>query len=262
MAPSHPLPVPCQWSSRLAATLDHRSTPQLAFLFVEAVWLEFGGPLPAESGRPLRAMDSRPTTPRSRRHQSRPVQLSGLGDLAREFFSRSGRSGHGDPMTASHGSACVCRQDPSQDAPPVTKLIGVGSIGSYFESLSDPRHERNRKHLLVDIAVIAVRGVIRGCDGPTSLTAGPGLAHRGLPSTSRCSTALLLETASVACSWASSPIPSSAASGPGSPTPSRSTEARQGASSRSTARPAAGRAIKPRASGHCTSSAPERARSG
>jgi hypothetical protein len=48
-------------------------------------------------------------------------------------------------------------------------LVDVGSIGSYFESLSDPRHTRNRKHLMVDIAVIAVCGVICGCDGPTAI---------------------------------------------------------------------------------------------
>ena len=53
--------------------------------------------------------------------------------------------------------------------PPVAKLVDVGSIGSYFESLSDPRHQRNRKHLLVDIAVIAVCGIICGCDGPTAI---------------------------------------------------------------------------------------------
>jgi predicted transposase YbfD/YdcC len=51
----------------------------------------------------------------------------------------------------------------------VAKLVDVGSIGSYFESLSDPRHLRNRKHLLVDIAVIAVCGIICGCDGPTAI---------------------------------------------------------------------------------------------
>ena len=28
------------------------------------------------------------------------------------------------------------------------KLINVETIGCYFESLSDPRHLRNRKHLL------------------------------------------------------------------------------------------------------------------
>jgi predicted transposase YbfD/YdcC len=51
----------------------------------------------------------------------------------------------------------------------MAKLVDVGSIGSYFESLSDPRHLRNRKHLLVDIAVIAVCGIICGCDGPTAI---------------------------------------------------------------------------------------------
>src|SRR6478736_3451532 len=52
---------------------------------------------------------------------------------------------------------------------PVAKLVDVGSIGSYFESLSDPRHARNRKHLLVDVTVIAVCGIICGCDGPTAI---------------------------------------------------------------------------------------------
>jgi predicted transposase YbfD/YdcC len=51
----------------------------------------------------------------------------------------------------------------------MAKLVDVGSIGSYFESLSDPRHTRNRKHLLGDIAVIAVCGIICGCDGPTAI---------------------------------------------------------------------------------------------
>ncbi len=51
----------------------------------------------------------------------------------------------------------------------MAQLVDVGSIGSYFESLSDPRHTRNRKHLLVDIAVIAVGGIICGCDGPTAI---------------------------------------------------------------------------------------------
>lgn len=50
----------------------------------------------------------------------------------------------------------------------MAKLVDVGSIGSYFESLSDPRHTRNRKHLMVDV-VIAVCGVICGCDGPTAI---------------------------------------------------------------------------------------------
>ena len=51
----------------------------------------------------------------------------------------------------------------------MAKLVDVGTIGSYFESLSDPRHTRNRKHLLVDIAVIAVCGIVCGCDGPTAI---------------------------------------------------------------------------------------------
>ena len=33
----------------------------------------------------------------------------------------------------------------------MAKLVDVALIGSFFESLSDPRHMRNRKHLLVDI---------------------------------------------------------------------------------------------------------------
>ena len=51
----------------------------------------------------------------------------------------------------------------------MAKLVDVGSIGSYFQSLCDPRHIRNRKHRLVDIAVIAVCGIICGCDGPTAI---------------------------------------------------------------------------------------------
>ena len=51
----------------------------------------------------------------------------------------------------------------------MTKLVDVGAIASYFESLSDPRHTRNRKHLLVDIAVLAVCAILCGCDGPTAM---------------------------------------------------------------------------------------------
>jgi predicted transposase YbfD/YdcC len=49
------------------------------------------------------------------------------------------------------------------------RWVDVEAIGSYFESLSDPRHTRNRKHLLVDIVVIAVCGMVCGCDGPTAI---------------------------------------------------------------------------------------------
>src|SRR3954464_13391862 len=37
MASSHPLPVPCQWFSWLAAALDRRSAPRLALLLLGAV---------------------------------------------------------------------------------------------------------------------------------------------------------------------------------------------------------------------------------
>lgn len=51
----------------------------------------------------------------------------------------------------------------------MAKLIDIGSIGAHFESLSDPRHSRNRKHRLSDIIVIAVASIICGCDGPTAM---------------------------------------------------------------------------------------------
>jgi predicted transposase YbfD/YdcC len=51
----------------------------------------------------------------------------------------------------------------------MAKLVDVGSVASYFESLSDPRHTRNRKHLLVDITVLAVCAILCGCDGPTAI---------------------------------------------------------------------------------------------
>jgi len=50
-----------------------------------------------------------------------------------------------------------------------TRFANVESIASYFESLSDPRHTRNRKHLLIDIVVIAVCGLVCGSDGPTAI---------------------------------------------------------------------------------------------
>lgn len=53
-----------------------------------------------------------------------------------------------------------------------TKVTVSGcSIVQYFESLPDPRHRRNRRHLLVDVITIAVCGVIVGCDGPTTICA-------------------------------------------------------------------------------------------
>lgn len=48
-------------------------------------------------------------------------------------------------------------------------VVCAGTLVKHFESLDDPRKDRNRKHLLVDVIVIAVCGVIVGCEGPTSI---------------------------------------------------------------------------------------------
>src|SRR4051794_2464741 len=61
-----------------------------------------------------------------------------------------------------------------------TRWVNIESIGSYFESLSDPRHTRNRKHLLVDVVVIAVCGMVCGCDGPTAIHRWAANRHRWL----------------------------------------------------------------------------------
>ncbi len=50
-----------------------------------------------------------------------------------------------------------------------TRLVNIESIGSHFESLSDPRDTRNRKHRLIDVVVIAVCGLVCGSDGPTAI---------------------------------------------------------------------------------------------
>src|SRR4029079_3391088 len=51
----------------------------------------------------------------------------------------------------------------------MAKLVDVESVGSYFQSLTDPRDTRNRKHLLGDIIVIAVCGILCNCNGPTAI---------------------------------------------------------------------------------------------
>ena len=47
--------------------------------------------------------------------------------------------------------------------------VSLQSIVKHFESLPDPRHKINRRHLLVDVISIAVCGIIVGCDGPTTI---------------------------------------------------------------------------------------------
>src|SRR5512143_995576 len=61
-------------------------------------------------------------------------------------------------------SAAVSVQSRSADA-------SLSSIIRHFESLPDPRHPRNRRHLLGDVITLAVCGVIVGCDGPTAIAA-------------------------------------------------------------------------------------------
>ncbi len=47
--------------------------------------------------------------------------------------------------------------------------VSFEGIAKHFESLHDPRDTRNRRHLLIDVIVISVCGVIVGCKGPTSI---------------------------------------------------------------------------------------------
>jgi len=47
--------------------------------------------------------------------------------------------------------------------------VSLKSIVEHFESLPDPRHTRNRRHLLGDVLVLSVCGVIVGCSGPDSI---------------------------------------------------------------------------------------------
>lgn len=47
--------------------------------------------------------------------------------------------------------------------------IDAGHVRSFFAALADPRHQRNRRHLLVDVIVIAVCATIVGCEGPTAM---------------------------------------------------------------------------------------------
>ncbi len=47
--------------------------------------------------------------------------------------------------------------------------VRLCSIVKHFESLPDPRHQRNRRHLLIDVITLAVCGVIVGCPGPSAI---------------------------------------------------------------------------------------------
>ena len=47
--------------------------------------------------------------------------------------------------------------------------VSVESIIDHFQCLPDPRYDKNRRHLLVEVIVISVCGVIVGCEGPTAI---------------------------------------------------------------------------------------------
>ncbi len=47
--------------------------------------------------------------------------------------------------------------------------VSWDSVVRHFESPPDPRDTRIRRHLLVDVIVIAVCGAIVGCEGPTAI---------------------------------------------------------------------------------------------
>jgi hypothetical protein len=51
----------------------------------------------------------------------------------------------------------------------VGSTVSLGSVVNYSESLPDLRHMRNRRHLLLDVIVIAVSGANVGCEGPTAI---------------------------------------------------------------------------------------------
>ena len=144
----------------------------------------------------------------------------------------------------------------------VAKLIDVGSVGAFFETLADPRHHRNRKHLLMDVVVIAVCGVIGGCSGPTAIHRWSTLHEKwlrqhlplanGLPSRD-CDSPSAHDAQAGSVSKVFSSLDGGVA---GAPPTARAS------SSRSTARVAAARMTRPKAWAPCTSSAPGPAKKG
>ncbi len=48
-------------------------------------------------------------------------------------------------------------------------IVSLKSVVKHFESIPDPRHNINRKHLLGDVIAIAVCGIIVGCEGPSTI---------------------------------------------------------------------------------------------
>ena len=46
----------------------------------------------------------------------------------------------------------------------------INGIVRHFEEMDDPRSEVNRLHLLVDVIVISILGVLAGADGPLAIS--------------------------------------------------------------------------------------------
>jgi len=85
-------------------------------------------------------------------------------------YIRSQRAAWGGAYANEWRSPMSKARKPYKRRKSVTR-VGLQSIVRHFEDLPDPRHERNRKHRLVDVITIAVCGVIACCDGPTSIAA-------------------------------------------------------------------------------------------
>ena len=56
----------------------------------------------------------------------------------------------------------------------------VKSIVEHFADLPDPRRTVNRRHVLVDVIVLSICGVLAGADGPTGIEAWARLNHQWL----------------------------------------------------------------------------------
>jgi hypothetical protein len=82
-----------------------------------------------------------------------------VATIARQRFLDDVTNSVGETFLA-HSLQCARCQDHKFDPVPTR---------DYYSVLPDPRAERNRKHLLVDVVAIGVCGVLVGCDGPTAI---------------------------------------------------------------------------------------------
>ena len=48
-------------------------------------------------------------------------------------------------------------------------IAEIKGIVRHFEEMDDPRSQVNRLHLLVDVIVISILGVVAGADGPLAI---------------------------------------------------------------------------------------------